>query len=190
MPGHDCERSAGGRSRARPSARSSPVDDCRLGVLAVISFVGGLLEAFSLYLIAEMALVLTQGKQDASPLPGGIGRQPMETAILFTATLLVVRFACWVVIARLQARLVTEVLADVRNRTVGAYLAASWPVQSAERDGRLQELVGMFAFQASAQMSALANTLAAAVQRHRDCSRSRCLRTPWRPWPSRSRARH
>jgi ABC-type multidrug transport system fused ATPase/permease subunit len=132
----------------------------RLAVLAVVSFVGGLLEALSLYLIAEIALVLTQGK-DALTLAAGMGRVSLETAILLSAILILARFACWVVVALAQARLVTDVLAEVRNQTVGTYLSASWPVQSVERDGHLQELVGMFAFQASAEMSALANMLAA-----------------------------
>jgi ATP-binding cassette subfamily B protein len=134
----------------------------RLYVIVVASLLGGFIEAFTLYLIAQIALALTQ-TQDEIDLPGALlGPVSVGVVITVAAVLVVVRFGFTAVVVRLQARVYTDVLSALRSRTVTRYLGASWAVQTADRDGRLQELVGTFATQSAVQISALTNVLAAA----------------------------
>jgi ATP-binding cassette, subfamily B, bacterial len=133
----------------------------RLVVLVGTSFIGGLVEAASLYLLAQTALALTKG-HDEIGLPISDADASLGLVVLITAGLVALRFGFAVVVVALQARLFTDVLTNVRSETVARYLAASWPVQTIDRDGRLQELVGNFATQAAVQMSALTTLLSAA----------------------------
>jgi ATP-binding cassette, subfamily B, bacterial len=133
----------------------------RLVVLVGTSFIGGLVEAASLYLLAQTALALTKGHHEIG-LPISDADASLGLVVLITAGLVALRFGFALVVVALQARLFTDVLTKVRSETVARYLAASWPVQTIDRDGRLQELVGNFATQAAVQMSALTTLLSAA----------------------------
>jgi ATP-binding cassette subfamily B protein len=129
----------------------------RLVVVAAASFAGGLLEAASLYLLAQIALALTR-RRDLIDLPV-VESVSVGRVIMLTAVLIVVRVGFSVIVVREQARLFTDVLTEIRARTVSRYFEASWAAQALDRDGRLQELVGSFATQAAVQMSALTNLL-------------------------------
>lgn len=132
----------------------------RIGVLVVASFAGGMVEAASLYLLAQIAFAVTQGRASVD-LPSAVGSVSLWNVIIATALLVMVRFLFMVVVVWEQARLYTDVMTEVRDGTVDHFLGASWAAQSGDRDGRLQELLGSFATQAAQQMSALTNLLSA-----------------------------
>lgn len=122
----------------------------RLVTLALSSAVGGLAEAAVLVFIARAAFALASDRDTASI---GVGPASFEMALGFAlglaAILVIVRTALQAVQAALAARIQTGVLTDIRTSIVASYLDATWELQSAEREGRLQELLTTYAISAA-----------------------------------------
>src|SRR5439155_13078381 len=79
--------------------------------------------------------------------------------IAAAGALLLVRLALNIVGARLSAAATSSVLADTRKNFVSLYLRAGWSLQSAEREGRLQELLTTYASNAANTATSLSQGL-------------------------------
>src|SRR5438876_7316837 len=116
-------------------------------VLVGLALVSGVAEASLMFLIVQAAVRIAAGQGRASGHLGPFGHLGLTTpALLATAgcviaVLFVVVFANALVAARMSA----EAMNRARNRMVSAFVAASWRVQSHEREGRLQELLSTHA---------------------------------------------
>jgi ABC-type multidrug transport system fused ATPase/permease subunit len=115
----------------------------RLTIVAVASVLGGFAEAGILVLIARVAFTLTAQESQVTLDLGPLGTVHASVGALLLAGvgLVVVRMALQAITVVWAARATAAVVRDTRSRVVEAYLAAGWPLQAAQRDGRLQELL-------------------------------------------------
>jgi ABC-type multidrug transport system fused ATPase/permease subunit len=135
------ERAVGPIDLARKLEALAPGSVRRLTRVAAFSFAGGLVEAGMLVLLARIAVTAADGSDQLELVPDigpsvGIGRAVLVALLLLTA-----KVVCGVIIARGTASLASHALSEVRLRLMRSFLAASWPVQAAERPGHLQELM-------------------------------------------------
>ena len=149
------ERQARRRTRRRPESESirslvAPVVRPELRRILPMSFAaiaGGLAEALVLVLIARIALALSGGHDHVNLHVGPIHaiRETVLTLIIAAAVIVLIRVALQVVQNALAARAETSVVNRARQELFTTYLRANWPLQSAEREGRLQELLTTYA---------------------------------------------
>ncbi len=86
----------------------------------------------------------------------------VPTLLVVAACLVAARMTLQVAQARLSAATMAAVLSGTRQALVHAYLGASWPLQSGEREGRLQELLTTYSTQcANAVLNLSQGTVAA-----------------------------
>jgi ABC-type multidrug transport system fused ATPase/permease subunit len=123
----------------------------RLTILAVASVLGGFAEAGVLVVIARVAFAITQRDSSVSVSAGPIGPYDISVPalIIVSGVLTLVRLGLQVVTSWQTATLASDALARARTATTGAFLEASWGLQSAERQGHLQQLVTTHAMYAS-----------------------------------------
>jgi ATP-binding cassette, subfamily B, bacterial len=144
------------RDRPSPVAMRSQVrlligDRTRSVVaLAVSSVLSGFTEAAFLALVAEVATsVVTKGKH--APAHGLLNfHASTGTLILIAFALTVMRLLLQVPLSVLPARIAADVQAGLRKRIFHAFTRASWAVQSADREGQLQETMTSQVMQATA----------------------------------------
>lgn len=118
--------------------------------LSATSAVAGFLEASVLVIVVNVASAVSKGTSETAVNMPIVGISFGTGALLWIAGGAAVGlFALHMLVARLQASLSANVLASVRRRVVTAFLQASWPVQSLDREGALQETVGTIAVQSS-----------------------------------------
>lgn len=110
----------------------------------VLSMLGGLSEAAVLVLIVDVAVSLSSRGTGASAIAVG----PVHLSHVALGELLALAFAlsCVRLAAQLQAswltsKLVAEVQRRLRTSTFADYVDATWEVQAAEREGKLQQLL-------------------------------------------------
>jgi ATP-binding cassette, subfamily B, bacterial len=136
-----------------------------LAVLGSASLLGGFAEAAVLVVIARVAFAITQQDSSVTVSAGPVGPYdvsvPALIALAAVATL--VRLALNVVTAWDGATITSRVLARGRSTITRAFLHASWGLQSAERQGHLQELLTVHAVYASRTMDALVMLLVSAL---------------------------
>lgn len=128
-------------------------------LLAVLSFVGALLEAFFLVVLTGVAMALVGGTGLVGPLLGvsvTIGQ-----ALGIAAVCLVTRLALTLIGIELSARFTATVTTDQRSRLAHAYLRTSWATQQSEPAGRLQELLTSFVGRMSSTAATLTGLVAA-----------------------------
>ena len=106
--------------------------------------IGGFAEAGALVVIARIAVALASNHSTNHVDVAGV-RISLELLIVIAAALVVIRTVLGVWQARLTALTTTTVLSTVRKWIVRGFLGASWSLQSAEREGRLQELLTTYA---------------------------------------------
>jgi ATP-binding cassette subfamily B protein len=113
-----------------------------IGLLAVVSFVGGMTEAVLLVVLARLAFAIGG---DESQL-GGLG--PLQSIDLDIPTLFYVTTALGLLRAgfqvwagHLNATLVGRLVTRLRRETFADYSAASWAVQSAMDEATVQDLL-------------------------------------------------
>jgi ABC-type multidrug transport system fused ATPase/permease subunit len=137
----------------------------RLAVLASASLLGGFAEAAVLVVIARVAFAITQQDSSVTVSAGPVGPYdvsvPALIALAAVATL--VRLALNVVTAWEGATITSRVLARGRSTITRAFLHASWGLQSAERQGHLQELLTVHAVYASRTMDSVVLLLVSAL---------------------------
>jgi ATP-binding cassette, subfamily B, bacterial len=116
----------------------------RLGILAVVSVVGALLEAASLAtLVPLVAAIASPEKQFVVNFGGGFGERTFGVEQLFLICIVAVigRAGMQFAAAWLDARTSGRYASNTRRRLIGDFLAASWARQSEERTGHLQLLL-------------------------------------------------
>lgn len=115
----------------------------RMGVLGLLSFGSGVLEALVLVLVAQLAVAISAGSSAATLASGPLdGREvPVSTALVvgLVATLLMFGLQMWT--GYLQARMSADSLTSARQLVLHDFLEASWSLQSREEAGRLQDLL-------------------------------------------------
>ena len=133
-----------------------------LVVVAACATIGGFAEALLLVVIARLAFALASEFNDVTFSLGPFGERslPMETLIAIAFGLVLARVGLQVFQARLSSSVVARVYRKVRVQMMRAYLSSSWELQSGERSGRLQEMVGTFA---GAAAGSVMNLVAAVV---------------------------
>jgi ATP-binding cassette, subfamily B, bacterial len=135
-------------AQLRPLLRSPRTD---IGLVAGASAAAGAMEAAVLVMVVGVALAVAEGTADepiALPLldlEAGSGTVLVASAVLALAVV-----AVNAGVARLSAKLSSEVLESTRQRAVESYLAAPWEVQAAAREGSVQESATSLASSASA----------------------------------------
>jgi ABC-type multidrug transport system fused ATPase/permease subunit len=133
----------------------------RLAVLATASFLGGFAEAAVLVVIARVAFAITQHDSSVSIGAGTIGPYDISVPALIAlaGVVTVIRLAFQVVAAWQVSTVSSGVFARARASITRSFLHASWGLQSAERQGRLQELLTTYANYAARTMESLATLL-------------------------------
>jgi ATP-binding cassette subfamily B protein len=136
-----------------------------LAVLACASLLGGFAEAAVLVVIARVAFAITQQDSSVTVSAGPVGPYDMSVPALIAlaAVATLVRLALNVVTASEGATITSRVLARGRSTITRAFLHASWGLQSAERQGHLQELLTVHAVYASRTMDSLVMLLVSAL---------------------------
>ena len=135
----------------------------RLLALAALALLGGVAESVVLVVIVDAAVALSAhrlGTFQAGPIDVmGIGVSTLLEVAL-AATL--VRLAAAIAVAWLGARLTAEVQKELRIAVFDAYVDAEWAEQSREREGGLQQLIGLEIDRSAGAVLMLATGVAAA----------------------------
>jgi ATP-binding cassette subfamily B protein len=115
--------------------------------MAVLSFLGGSVEAGFLILVTRTALVIADGADSfTAPI---VGEVFVRTSIVVGLVLLVVRLGLSLGTVRVSAGLVVKASNSFRSVLADAFLHTSWSIQQGEPAGRLQQLVTDFSERAS-----------------------------------------
>jgi ABC-type multidrug transport system fused ATPase/permease subunit len=129
----------------------------RLAGLASASLFGGFAEAAVLVVVARVAFAITQQHSTVSVSAGPVG--PYEVSvpalIALAAVATLVRLALQAITSWEGSTITSDVLGRSRSTITRAFLHASWSLQSAERQGHLQEVLTVHATYASRTMDAL-----------------------------------
>ncbi|MGH9209398.1 MAG: ABC transporter ATP-binding protein [Acidimicrobiales bacterium] len=113
----------------------------RLAKLALVSFAGGLIEAALLVLLARIAAASADDQDRIELIPRLADQVTIAQALLVALALLAGKLLVGTLVARGSASLAAYGLTEVRLQILRSFVDASWPVQSAERQGSLQELM-------------------------------------------------
>jgi ATP-binding cassette, subfamily B, bacterial len=118
-----------------------------LVLLSVVSIVGGFAEAGVLVLIARIAFALADNASSVSVSFGPLPKLSVSVPdlLLTAAVLVIVRMGLQVIQTVIAARATYRTTNRVRKELVRSYLSAGWPLQSTQRDGRLQDLISSYA---------------------------------------------
>ena len=131
----------------------------RVFLLAVVSFVGALLEALFLVLITGVAMALVSGEAAVGPF---LGRSvPVGSALMLGLALLASRLVLSLGAVRVSAHLTADVTTDQRRVLSHAYLGTSWEIQQSQPAGRLQELLTTFVQRVNQTIATLAQGITA-----------------------------
>lgn len=135
----------------------------KITLLSIAAIIGGFAEAGLLVLIARISFAVASNHSSITIEFGPIPSTQISVEVLVTvaAALVVLRAALQVAQSVLQARATASVVNSSCKRLIRLYLGASWDLQSAQQEGRLQQLVTSFAFQTSSAVSAVAQGLIA-----------------------------
>jgi ATP-binding cassette, subfamily B, bacterial len=115
-------------------------------LLAICSLIGGFAEAGSLAIIAEVAASLVGHAKQVHILNFGFS---IGTLIAIAFGLSVLRLVMQVPIAVLPSRIAADVQARMRTNLFHSFTAASWEMQSRDREGQLQETMTSQTMQAT-----------------------------------------
>lgn len=152
-------RSEAGRLRPILDGHIRPVV-----LVTVLSVISGLAEAGVLLLVANVAAAMVLRSRHVN---GGVGLLSLHAtigvALLVALALALLRLLLQVAIAWLPARISADVLARLRRDLFDAYSRASWPAQSADAEGYLQEMMTDQATQAASAVLNLANVVYASA---------------------------
>jgi ATP-binding cassette subfamily B protein len=123
----------------------------RLTLLLVVGSAGsGFAEAALLALVARIAFALSTGFPVRDISAGPITLQLQTDRLLtFAFVVLAVKVLLDAVVSVAAATLAARTMENRRNVAVASFIRASWPVQSLERDGFLQELATTHATRAA-----------------------------------------
>ena len=112
-----------------------------VAALAITSALCGVVEAGLLALVAQVATALVERVSRVSLTMGLSNVQESVGVVLILAFVLAgVRFLLQVLVAFLPARIAADVQLQLRSEIFGAFIQASWPVQSRDQEGHMQEM--------------------------------------------------
>lgn len=114
----------------------------QLGLLALTSGTGGLIEAVILILITRAAFAVSDGDEVIQLV--GSWEVARSTLLLIAVGLVLLTVMFQITSTWLSARLGAFVVARIRHDLTQAFLQATWASQHGERMGRLQELLTTF----------------------------------------------
>jgi ATP-binding cassette, subfamily B, bacterial len=142
-------RSGGRVSLGTTRAQVSVLIGNRRGLVAALvscSIVAAFVEVAFLALVAQVATTVVGNGHvhSAIALHASVG-----TLILFGFIICLVKIALQIPLSLLPARIAADVQGTLRRRLFGAFTRASWTVQSADREGQMQELVSSQVMQAT-----------------------------------------
>ncbi|MBW3591801.1 MAG: hypothetical protein KY393_08150, partial [Actinobacteria bacterium] len=134
-----------------------------LAASAGLALAGGLAESVVLVVIVHAAVALSAGRV------GSLEAGPVQIEGISVSTLLVVALAGTILrlvaalgVAWLTARLTADVQREMRVAVFNAYIDAEWAAQSREREGGLQQMIGVEIDRATGAVLTLTTGLAAA----------------------------
>ena len=135
-----------------------------LVLLSTASILAGLMEAAVLGLIATVAATLSQGDTsvdaDLGPFTLSAG---ISTMFVVGFVLALLRTALQVLLAYLPARMSANATASLRRRLFESFTGTSWSVQSSERDGHFQAMMGSHVSNASSAVITVGQGLSVAL---------------------------
>lgn len=115
--------------------------------ISALSLLRGLAEAAVLVIVARVALAVADGDErlglDLGPL--GVQTMSISEALGLAAVAALLMLVLHIGVAALASRMSTDALSAARTRLSRAFLAASWEIQSKERDGHLQDVLTTYA---------------------------------------------
>jgi ATP-binding cassette subfamily B protein len=162
-------QAVGESARRGPSIRSlvGPLvraERGRLTLMSIASIVGGFAQAGMLVLVARIAFALVSSSSQVSVHVGPLPTIKVSITVLLVCAggLAVISMALMVVQAVLAAQATYLTVARVRKSLIRRYLRAGWPLQSAQREGRLQELLTTYTTSTAGSVNAVATTAGAA----------------------------
>ena len=137
----------------------------RVGLLAGGAFVGGIAEVLILAMIARSAFAIASDEQEVDLVLGPLGELSVSVPTLLgaAALLTIVRVALQMFTAWEVSRFTSAALAAIRVKTTSLFLQASWPVQSQDRLGHLQEVTTTQAIQVAHLLQAGMNVVITAL---------------------------
>jgi ABC-type multidrug transport system fused ATPase/permease subunit len=151
----------------RSFRRLAPLLGSRRGPIlwiAICALGAGLAEAAVLALVAFIASAMSgTGDEPAIALGPSAFSSHVPLLLLLAGILAVVRFLLQLVLARLPARLSGGAQSRLRSELYAAFLDASWPTKARDREGSLQELMGMQVSQAGNGVLQVANAFSSAL---------------------------
>lgn len=130
------------------SLRAIGPDRNQLYVSAVLSLLVGLTEALQLYVVASIAIALTNGSSSvviATPLPTPELDVTVGAAVLMAGVLLVFAMLVQIPLSRAAATLSANASRRMRDAVLSSYLSASTEYRSTHREGYLTQLIGQYA---------------------------------------------
>jgi ATP-binding cassette subfamily B protein len=134
----------------------------RLVLLTVVSVVAGMVEAGLLALVATLASALSKGEPRVEARLGWIDLSaPLSVLFVVGVGMAIVRGLLQIWLSYMPAQASANAMVDLRRALFNRFLATSWEVQAAERDGHLQTLMGPHIMNASQAITAVAQGLTA-----------------------------
>ncbi len=112
----------------------------KIAIFTVLALVGGLSQAVLLVIISEVAVAEVEGKH----LIHVLGHSVTPTRAIIVAFLALAMFSGTSILGTLVSTSVsTQALTQTRERIVTGFFRSSWSLQSTERLGHIQQLLGM-----------------------------------------------
>ncbi len=110
--------------------------------MSIGSFLGGMIEASMLVLIANLALSIA-GSSNSEPMPGPIQLDGADPELLFWVALglTVARLVLQYLTARVAAGAISRLTQRLRSGTFDDYVHASWAIQADESEATVQDLL-------------------------------------------------
>jgi ABC-type multidrug transport system fused ATPase/permease subunit len=132
-----------------------------LMLLAVLYFIGGVLEAVFLVSIARIGLAIADSQETIKVINNL--EVTINNALLMTFSVLLARLLLSILGVRITLGLTYRIAVGLRMRLSHAFLRSSWKVQHTQPSGTLQQLVLSFPGHAAGLTNQLANALGAGL---------------------------
>jgi ABC-type multidrug transport system fused ATPase/permease subunit len=157
MPRPASTKTAQGRSVRSLTAPLVRAQRGRLTRMSLAAIAGGFAEAFTLVLIARIAFALGSDGSDVKIDVGAFGTMHVAVSALIALAglLVIVRIVLQSIYSVLAARATFTVIDTTRTSLTRLYLAAGWPLQASQREGRLQELLTTYTGSAASALNSL-----------------------------------
>jgi ATP-binding cassette, subfamily B, bacterial len=126
-----------------------------------LSLVGALSQAALLLVVSEVVVAGVQGKHEIHP-PFGPSFSP-RSAVIVALVALVLYFASGIFSLLLSTSVSAQALTRTRTRLVTGFFESNWALQSSERLGHVQQLLGMNASATSGVVGAVSGGLQAVL---------------------------